>query len=76
MISRFSAPAAVAKPVREAGLIVLVLTAIFIVGAFVFWAGALSVADEAPAAVDRCDRMCHPLEHHTRAGKCYCEVSP
>ena len=76
MTSRFSAPGAMAEPIRQAGIIVAVLASIAIAGSFFFWAGALSVADKAPAAQDRCDRLCHPLEHHTRAGKCYCEVTP
>ena len=76
MTSRFSAPGVSAELVREAGLIVINLTILVVVGGFMFWAGASSVSDKAPAAVDRCDRLCHPLEHHTRAGKCYCEVTP
>jgi len=76
MTARFSAPGSSAELVREAGLIVALLTILAVVGGAMFWAGALSVSDKAPAAVDRCDRLCHPLDHHTRAGKCYCEVSP
>lgn len=75
MVGRFAAAGSTAGPVREAATVLAVIFGLAIVSAFMFWAGALSVSDEAPA-VDRCERLCAPLDHHTRAGKCYCEVTP
>lgn len=76
MTGRFAAPGALAEPITRGIGIAIFIAVSMGCGAAMFWAGALSVTDEAPAAIDRCERLCHPLEHHSRAGKCYCEVAP